>query len=52
LVLLALQRAIARRGLAVLHHSDRGRQYTSGHYQQVLQSHGILCSMSGAGTAT
>ena len=28
-------------------HSDRGSQYASEHYQAVLGSHGITCSMSG-----
>jgi transposase InsO family protein len=30
-------------------HSDRGRQYASDHYQRVLASEGIVCSMSGVG---
>lgn len=47
----ALMMAVWRRGkpLALLHHSDRGSQYTSGHFQQLLKDHGITCSMSRAG---
>ncbi|MDH5216158.1 MAG: IS3 family transposase [Gammaproteobacteria bacterium] len=30
-------------------HSDRGVQYTAGDYQQQLDDHGIVCSMSGTG---
>jgi len=32
-----------------LHHSDRGSQYCSADYQQVLQQQGITCSMSRKG---
>jgi putative transposase len=48
LTLNALGLALARRRPApgVLHHSDRGSQYASGDYQQVLAQHGIICSMS------
>jgi putative transposase len=51
LVCSALQLAIGRRRLvgAVIHHSDRGAQYTSGRYQAVLRAHGFRCSMSRAG---
>jgi putative transposase len=48
----ALRRAIeARRpvGSALLHHSDRGCQYTSDAYQQTLSTLGIECSMSRRG---
>jgi putative transposase len=48
----ALRRAIeARRpvGSALLHHSDRGSQYTSDAYQQTLRTLGIECSMSRTG---
>lgn len=47
----ALMMAVWRRGksLALLHHSDQGSQYTSGHFQDLLQAHGIQCSMSRAG---
>jgi putative transposase len=47
----ALVMAIWRRGKpeAVLHHSDRGSQYTSEPFQRLLADHGITCSMSRAG---
>ena len=44
---MALQRRRPPQGL--LHHSDRGSQYASRDYQQVLASHGIVCSMSRRG---
>ena len=51
LVVDALAMAIARgcplAGLVA--HSDRGSQYASDHYQRVLASEGIVCSMSGVG---
>lgn len=52
LVSTALRRAIeARRpeGAKLLHHSDRGCQYTSDAYQQTLRTLGIECSMSRPG---
>lgn len=52
LVAEALRRAIeARRpvGRELLHHSDRGSQYTSDAYQQTLRTLGIECSMSRTG---
>jgi putative transposase len=47
----ALQMAIWRRGKpeALLHHSDRGSQYTSEPFQRLLADHGITCSMSRSG---
>jgi len=47
----ALVMAIWRRGKpdALLHHSDRGSQYTSEDFQSLLKEHGIRCSMSGHG---
>lgn len=48
----ALRQAIeARRsdGQQLLHHSDRGCQYTSDAYQQTLRLRGITCSMSRTG---
>jgi putative transposase len=47
----ALQMAIARRrpGEGLLHHSDRGVQYACENYQHLLQTHGMLCSMSRKG---
>ncbi|MEI7771300.1 MAG: IS3 family transposase, partial [Chloroflexales bacterium] len=51
LVLRALGNAIARRrpGPGLLHHSDRGAQYASGDYQELLTSRGMLSSMSRKG---
>lgn len=51
LVMDALLMAIFRRGRpqAVLHHSDQGTQYTSEDFQQLLEAHGIVCSMSRRG---
>lgn len=33
----------------LLHHSDRGSQYACSDYQDVLDEHGIICSMSRKG---
>jgi len=33
----------------VLHHSDRGSQYTSEPFQRLLADHGVPCSMSHTG---
>ena len=52
LVAEALRRAIESRrpvGSELLHHSDRGCQYTSDAYQQTLKTLGIECSMSRTG---
>jgi len=51
LVVDALMMAVWRRGKpdALLHHSDRGSQYTSDHFQRLLADHGIQCSMSRSG---
>jgi transposase InsO family protein len=51
LVVDALDMAITRRrpGAGLVAHSDRGSQYASDHYQRVLSSEGIVCSMSGVG---
>ena len=52
LVAEALRRAIESRrptGSQLLHHSDRGCQYTSDAYQQTLTTLGITCSMSRSG---
>lgn len=48
LVSLALQKAIARRNPppGLLLHSDRGVQYTSEEFRQLVQKHGIVQSMS------
>lgn len=47
----ALVMAIWRRGMpnTVLHHSDRGSQYTSEPFQRLLADHGVTCSISRAG---
>jgi putative transposase len=47
----ALVMAIWRRGRpdALLHHSDRGSQYTSEQSQCLMADHDIVCSMSRAG---
>lgn len=47
----ALMMAVWRRGRpeSVMHHSDRGSQYTSDRFQRLLGELGITCSMSGSG---
>lgn len=44
----ALEMALGHRKPSeeLMHHSDRGSQYASWEYQQMLQDHGIECSMS------
>jgi transposase InsO family protein len=51
LTIKALDAAIRRRcpGAGLLHHSDQGSTYASEDYQDVLERHGILCSMSRRG---
>jgi putative transposase len=51
LVIDALKQAADRQKLSAgrLHHSDRGSQYCSADYQQLLQQHGIISSMSRKG---
>ena len=48
----ALVMAIWRRGKpdALLHHSDRGRQYTSEQFQRLMTDHRVVYSMSRSGT--
>jgi putative transposase len=48
LVVDALEMALDGRspGEGLVAHSDRGSQYASDHYQQLLSDHGIVCSMS------
>jgi transposase InsO family protein len=43
--------AIVRRlpDAGLVHHSDRGCQYASGDYRNVLAEHGLTCSMSRKG---
>jgi hypothetical protein len=47
----ALVMAVWRRGKpdALLHHSDRGSQYTSEQFQRLMADHGVVCSMSRSG---
>jgi putative transposase len=47
----ALVMAVWRRGAldALLHHSDRGSQYTSESFQRLLRELGVTCSMSRSG---
>jgi putative transposase len=51
LVIDALLMAIWRRGRpdALLHHSDRGSQYTSEQFQRLMADNGVDCSMSRSG---
>ncbi|MDB5311140.1 MAG: Mobile element protein [Gemmataceae bacterium] len=51
LVVDALEMAVVRRlpGSELVAHSDRGTQYASEHYQHLLGSKGITCSMSRRG---
>jgi putative transposase len=51
LALSALRMARAARapGPGLIHHSDRGSQYTSGDYRAELAAHGMVASMSGKG---
>jgi len=47
----ALVMAIWRRGKpdALLHHSDRGSQYSSEQFQRLMADNGVICSMSRSG---
>ena len=47
----ALAMAIGRRRPApgLIHHTDRGSQYASHGYRNLLSQHGMVCSMSGKG---
>jgi transposase InsO family protein len=49
----ALRMALVRRGITpdhvLIHHTDRGSQYTADDYLALLASHGIQVSMSGKG---
>jgi putative transposase len=44
---MAVEQRRPRSGL--IHHTDRGGQYSSGAYQNALDQHGIVCSMSRPG---
>ena len=52
LVIDALNMAIDQRapGETLIHHSDRGSQYTSDDFRDELEKHGIQCSMSARGS--
>lgn len=51
LVCAALEMALGRRRPAagLLHHTDRGSQYTSAAYQDLLTAHGLVASLSSTG---
>jgi len=51
LTIKALEMALKRRGpeIGLLHHSDQGSTYASEDYQDVLDAHGLVCSMSRRG---
>jgi putative transposase len=51
LVRTALEMALGRRQpvAGLLHHTDRGSQYTSTAYQDILTAHGLVASLSGTG---
>lgn len=51
LVVNALKQALIRRcpGIGLVHHSDRGRQYTSQKMRDLLSCYGIIASQSGIG---
>ena len=55
LVLDALRMALGQRragaNVALVHHSDRGSQYTSFDYTQTLTDHGVLASVGSVGDA-
>ena len=55
LVLDALRMALGQRrpgaNVALVHHSDRGSQYTSTDYTQTLADHGVLASVGSVGDA-
>lgn len=53
LAMSALRRAIALRQPmpGLIHHSDRGGQYCSHDYQNLLKAHGMTASMSGKGNS-
>lgn len=51
LVISALEQALihCQPAAGLVHHSDRGSQYTSKAFQHLLKTHGIVASMSGTG---
>ena len=50
LVVDAMTMALGQRDKPTLHHSDRGVQYTSDDFRDLLNKHGIQCSMSARGS--
>ena len=52
LVIAALEMALANRPAPKMHHSDRGVQYASQEYVQILESRKVTISMSRPGTPT
>lgn len=50
LVVEAMTMALNLREAPNIHHSDRGPQYTSDDFRDLLKQHGIDCSMSGKGS--
>jgi len=52
LTMTALRMALQQRqpAMGLIHHSDRGSQYTDQAYQALLKDHGIRASMNGVGT--
>ena len=46
---LRMARDVRRPDAGLIHHSDRGSQYTSGAYRDELAAHGMIASMSGRG---
>jgi putative transposase len=51
LIMNALKQALYRRGIigGLMHHSDRGTQYTSKEFRELVDRHGIKLSMSAKG---
>jgi putative transposase len=50
LVMNAMKMALGQRDTPAMHHSDRGPQYGSDDFRELLDTHGIECSMSGTGS--
>ena len=50
LVVAAMKMALGQRETPDVHHSDRGPQYTSDDFRELLREHGIECGMSGRGS--
>ena len=46
---LRMARDARQPGAGLIHHSDRGSQYTAGAYRAALAAHGMIASMSGKG---